>query len=426
MDYPKSGVEAKMDRHLHPRKWPHFMEKKHKTADQIYHSDKVLGQLYDMVERVNFVPKYELPFDNRILDAYELDESLLKQAIDIKEHYDAAVRRVMAQHSISTEFEVWSTFVLEHNREKGDYKFHEEIGGLAASIKDRFRKICCDEVGGTDFDKLGPFIAAMYTVTAREVTAAVAECHETKIVGGREVPRRKMDPKHMPLMSFPWIFASELGKIASGKTASRGESIVAQQGVQKRPYAKKPAASSLQSGQDNIETAEGVTRRGDLLILFDDVPETAAEDRNMTSDSDHAAMVERGIEGTLPDEQRRFPPLVEPMATHQDWAPQAEVLEMLEAVEPSDEDEDGVSGVEADESVETYILERTDAGEPVEDDLLDVADTGGISMAALFKRVNNVEEQEECEEENEDGEEEVQIEIDDKLSALEALVELAG
>jgi len=417
------------------------MEKKHKTPDKIYHSDKVLGQLYDMVERVNFVPQYELPFDNRVLEAYELDEDLLKQASEIKEHYDAAVRRVMAQHEVGTEFEVWSTFVLDHNREKGDYKFHEEIGGLASSIKDRFRKVCQDRAGGTDFDKLGPFVAAMYTVTAQEVTAAVAECHETKTVGGREVPKRKMDPKHMPLMSFPWIFHSELGKIANGMTAGRTDSILAQQGVQKRTHTKKATLSGIESGRDNIVTAEGVTRRGDLLILFDDVPETAAEVKSKALVDEHAAMVEQGIDGALPDEPRRFQSFVEPMATHQDWAPQAEVLEMLGSVQLSDEEEDDMGSMEADELAEETLPDDDfpdgklidddlpesgiEAEELVKDDPPSDTDPGGISMAELYKQVNSIVERDDDGADGDDEDEEkVQIEMDDKPSGLEALAQM--
>ena len=54
VDFPKSGVEVKIPRYLRPRKWPHFMEKKNKPAEAVYVSKKVLGQLYDMVELVNF------------------------------------------------------------------------------------------------------------------------------------------------------------------------------------------------------------------------------------------------------------------------------------------------------------------------------------------------------------------------------------
>jgi RNA-dependent RNA polymerase len=136
-----------MERELHPRKWPHFMEKKYKPAKDIYHSKKVLGQLYDMVERVAFIPEWTAPFDSRVLDAYRLEEVLLEKARNLKGQYDESIKRLMAQHAIRTEFEVWSAFVLDHNQEKKDYSIAEELGQLALAVKNRFRKDSIEAAG---------------------------------------------------------------------------------------------------------------------------------------------------------------------------------------------------------------------------------------------------------------------------------------
>ena len=103
-----------------------------KRSDQIYHSDKVLGQLFDQVERAGFEPAYTAPFDKRILDAFELDSPALEDAAALKKEYDSQVQRIMAQHAIKSEFEVWSTFVMEHNN-GNDFKFHEEIGRVSTT-----------------------------------------------------------------------------------------------------------------------------------------------------------------------------------------------------------------------------------------------------------------------------------------------------
>ncbi|KAL8679212.1 MAG: hypothetical protein Q9186_004509 [Xanthomendoza sp. 1 TL-2023] len=204
--YLKSGVPARMTRDLHPSKWPHFMEKKHKPRENIYQSRKVLGQLYDLVERVDFIPSYDAPFDRRILGAYKIEAQMLEDAKVVKRQYDAAVQRIMAQHGIGTEFEVWSTFVMSHSKASNDYKFHEEIGRLAMSLKDRFRALCYEKAGGSSFEVLGPFVAAMYTVTADEIGQAVAEARARGA---------HMMADNMPKMSFPWLFQSVLGKIAN-------------------------------------------------------------------------------------------------------------------------------------------------------------------------------------------------------------------
>ncbi|KAI9703299.1 MAG: hypothetical protein M1836_007865 [Candelina mexicana] len=269
VDYVKSGQPAHMPKELRVRRWPHFMEKQHIAKEQLYISGKVLGQLYDQVERIDFVPQLENPFDERILQAYHLDDEILKAASQIKEEYDAAIRRIMAQHEIQTEFEVWSTFVLSHAGQSKDYKFHEEIGQISGALKDRFSEACREKAGGKDFEKLGPFVAAMYSVTQEEMAYAVSQCRQKKIVGGREVPLRKMEAKSMPLMSFPWLFPSVLGKIANGVGRADGDPAAANAAAESQHRRlKKSAAAEGSTNEDLIETAEGVTHRGEVLELF--------------------------------------------------------------------------------------------------------------------------------------------------------------
>ena len=279
VDYVKTGQPAKMSPDLKPYKWPHFMEKIGKQQHQIYTSKKVLGQLYDQVERIDFVPAFAAPFDTRILRAYTLDESILQSAREIKEEYDAHMRRIMAQQEIKTEFEVWSTFVLQHSSTSNSFKYHEQIGEISMALKDQFRLICHERAGGKDYEHIGPFVAAMYEVTAREVTAAVEECHRMRIVGGEEKPLREMTPSTMPLTSFPWLFQDVLGKIAKKSPGKNVDalSIRGQIGTEasihqvkvKVPQPKRGrlGPSTLDPG-DYLKTSNGTTRPGELLELF--------------------------------------------------------------------------------------------------------------------------------------------------------------
>ncbi|KAL9600633.1 MAG: hypothetical protein Q9219_003066 [cf. Caloplaca sp. 3 TL-2023] len=209
VDYPKSGVPALMTRDLRPAKWPHFMEKPNRPRENIYHSKKVLGKLFDQVERVDFIPIFDSPFDTRILQAYSLERSMLYEAAVLKEQYDSAMRRIMAQHAIKTEFEVWSTFVMSHSKVTGDYKFHEEIGQISMTLKERFRVQCYAKAGGKDFQVLGRFVAAMYTVTKEEVCEAVQK------IKGRGEAAATITASSMPMVSFPWLFPGVLGRIAN-------------------------------------------------------------------------------------------------------------------------------------------------------------------------------------------------------------------
>lgn len=278
------------------------MERKN-PRDTIYQSKKILGQLYDMVERADFVPQYQNAPDERILRAYDLNDDILVQAAELKESYDAAIRRVMAQHSIRTEFEIWSTFVLEHNQGSKDYKFHEELGNISRSIRDHYRDKCIKKAGGRDFTKLGPFVAAMYTVTAQELAMAVGECAEKRDVNGMQIPIRIMDARHMPFISFPWLFYSELGKIAIGSSnkTSKSKDISRADGreleIQMRQKSRLRQAdntANIDLVKDELEVGEAVTHRGDLLELFDDaLSKSQTEDWNSALKSQDSHDFER-------------------------------------------------------------------------------------------------------------------------------------
>jgi RNA-dependent RNA polymerase len=270
VDFPKSGLPAEMDQELRPKKWPHFMEKKHMPDHKIYRSRKILGMLYDQVQLVDFTPQWENTFDKRVLEAFDLETTLLEKAAEMKSSYDEALRRLMAKHGIRTEFEAWSVFVLAHNHESRDYKFSEEFGRTMGALKTQFREMCREAAGVTsviNWARLGPFVAAMYTVTAQDMEIALRQCRETKTVGGRECPVLRMDPEHMPLISFPWLFPSELGKIATGNTARQLQPVQTHQGIPHRHKKHVDIACNAEATAGTVETAAGVTRYGELLNL---------------------------------------------------------------------------------------------------------------------------------------------------------------
>lgn len=203
VDYPKTGRPASIPNELRPRHYPHYMERKRGS----YRSHKILGQLYDGVTIADFSPAYDNLPDRRILRAFRCSEEHLQAARKIKLEYDTAVRRIMAQHDIKTEFEVWSTFALERNKNHGEFKFGEILSQSVDALKEQYRDICAERAGGPEADILEPFVAAMYTVTAEEMQIALREC-ESWIGGDGSVrqARRSKIPSQMPLLSFPWLF----------------------------------------------------------------------------------------------------------------------------------------------------------------------------------------------------------------------------
>ncbi|RVD90064.1 uncharacterized protein DFL_001045 [Arthrobotrys flagrans] len=200
VDFPKTGVHAKMRKDLRIRCWPHFFEKHIGTKKKFYVSHEILGQLYDAVEKVAFRPEEcakDLKFDDRILTAFnDIDQKHLNMARDLKVKYDAAVRRLMAQNDIKTEFEIWSTFALSHALIGSDYKFHEDMKEMRDGLMDRFDQEIRVEIRTEDEYTLGRFVAAMYQITNEEYTRAME------------------DGEPMPLISFPWVYDELLGKIA--------------------------------------------------------------------------------------------------------------------------------------------------------------------------------------------------------------------
>lgn len=264
VDYPKSGIPAIMDEALKPRKWPHFMEKRHKPANQIYHSKNILGMLYDQVQLVDFQPVWASSFDQRVLDAFEPEESLLERAAQIKAEYDEDLRRLMAKHGIETEFEAFTTFVLSHNQDTRDYKFAEEFGRTVGVLKAQYREVCIKASGATSIvdNRLEPFVAAMYSVTAEEMRNALNECDETNIAGDHPQPLRKMEAKEMPLMSFPWLFHTQVGKLAKRRAKPKSQPLQGKHRQEHRAMSIKNA-----EGPDPIEVEGDMTRFEEILKL---------------------------------------------------------------------------------------------------------------------------------------------------------------
>lgn len=298
VDYVKSGEAAQMPTRLRPRKWPHFMERNQKPKDFQYHSTKILGKIYDRVERVSFSPQYEQPFDKRILDSYELDDSILEIAREIKSQYDLGMRKIMNQQDIASEFEIWSTFVLSRPRVGSDYKIQEVIASLSDALKEQYRTICIDKAGGKEFNVLGPFVAAMYRVTKEELDKALSECSLTHIVDGQEEPVRKKDLKHMPLISFPWLFEKELGRIATGIDTYDGRGGLGLETLSLRDSGQRKrigAGSRLNYDDDVVIIESGdIVHRGEMLDLFQEKETTVFDKTNSaTEETIKSELIER-------------------------------------------------------------------------------------------------------------------------------------
>ncbi|KAF5665654.1 RNA-dependent RNA polymerase SAD-1 [Fusarium heterosporum] len=282
VDYPKTGDPAMLRRDQNPRKWPHFMEKKNS-----YRSKKALGVIFDKVihKAAEFTPIWDSPFDQRIIKKFELDNETLKTARKIKIKYDTSVRRLLSQHALKTEFELWTGFAMSKPPVGNGYKLQEELRSEYNHLRDQFINICVEAAGGRQFEKLEPFIAAMYTVTEEETKIALFEHHRGPINdAGTILQPRKLESKSMPLISFPWIFHPEMCRIATGGLVSPKPSSALTSKVVTRQFAvssemtedqastlvREPTTGGSELGPDiHSRPPDGtVVHRGEPLTIF--------------------------------------------------------------------------------------------------------------------------------------------------------------
>ncbi|GAM90356.1 hypothetical protein ANO11243_083990 [Dothideomycetidae sp. 11243] len=230
VDYCKTGVPAQMRDDLKVDKYPHWAGK---PDFRSYFSTKVLGLLYNKVEKVEFDtnPKgYCNAFDKYILGAFEAPTDLFSKLRELKDEYDEDMYRIMAQYGIETEFEVYSSFVMTHNREIKDYKFAEEMGRLMNTLRYHYRDLCLEMAGlqghHPDMKRLGALVVAVYKVTEQESKEYVIRQSSDYEASQRE---------RTPLISFPWVFLEELLGVAqmarSPDKPSLAEAMTANRGA---------------------------------------------------------------------------------------------------------------------------------------------------------------------------------------------------
>ena len=268
VDYNKTGGHAVMHRDLSPKLWPHFMEKRFKRKECIYHSVKILGQLYDNVIAPNFVPNLAMPFDSRILKSSlaATSEFYMDFAKELKVEWDMNMRQVMAQYEIDTEFEVWSTFVLRHGFVLKDFKMQEDLGKIVGNMRRGFRQACYDKAGA---DHIASLVLAMYRVTEKQMSSALKAQQEEKLLR-EDLSKVDINSTELPFITFPWVFPEVLGDIAMGKRqASEAEAagVRAPDPIHTGPIFDWAQIQKIVEGmQDNITTKPIVDQISDSTI----------------------------------------------------------------------------------------------------------------------------------------------------------------
>ncbi|KAK4124956.1 RdRP-domain-containing protein [Parathielavia appendiculata] len=254
VDYVKTGVAAQWNKKLDPR-------------NNSYRSTGILGKLYDMADKTVFDNRenYTLPFDDCILKRYQPDQTMLKEARKLKTQYDIAIRRVMGSSKSGPSLKFGT-----------DYKVQEKVGREAAGLRKQFRDLCLKVAEEQNFERL-KFLAAMYRVTWEETRIALYEARQRHILPDEKVGKSRVTGRSMPLISFPWLFPDDLGRIALGaeKLSSVSEFAIGTDPQSEKPRAqvgKGPARLETELDlvrMDYTRTGDGQSiHRGEILHLF--------------------------------------------------------------------------------------------------------------------------------------------------------------
>jgi RNA-dependent RNA polymerase len=147
VDFAKNGVSAeRLTSDLRPSKYPHFMENKFKSS---YHSDTILGQLYDEVKRFeenitmnknqNTVSTFSFPYNILVING---SDAFMKAASISKNEYDLELKRVMRQYGIQNEAELVSGYILkfttkQYTKQAKTFELRNEISHAVKMIQDK-------------------------------------------------------------------------------------------------------------------------------------------------------------------------------------------------------------------------------------------------------------------------------------------------
>jgi RNA-dependent RNA polymerase len=142
VDFPKTGIPAKIDRSLRVKQFPDFMEKKDRPS---YKSPHVLGQIYRGIHysQSSFPVRklYPHPFFR-----YPGFENYISDAIKAKQMYDIEIATLMNYHGVHTEVEAVTGYILKlYNNRRKEFDIRQTMLEQVRSIRKAYRDIFLSE-----------------------------------------------------------------------------------------------------------------------------------------------------------------------------------------------------------------------------------------------------------------------------------------
>lgn len=212
VDFAKSGVACKMQAKYHPKRYPDFMQK---TKTRSFRSETAVGKIFRYAarfQRESGRPATYNPIMNTVYDPCmklpRFKTEYLNVAEEVKKHYDNDLRSIMTRFDISTEYEVYTAFILFKDdlaKTVNEYGLREEVSFQFDLLKKKYTQEYLEKCALSNqsaFDsseyeeRINSAVAATYDVTYDQRVKSVGN-------GTTEV-----------LISFPYLFSSRLCQLS--------------------------------------------------------------------------------------------------------------------------------------------------------------------------------------------------------------------
>lgn len=215
VDFPKTGVPARMNRELKPNYYPHFMVKPDKV---MYKSRQVLGQLFDQVDVV-FAREIraESPDRPSVLDMSLIVEGYrmhLVEARKWRDDYNFQLRAIMNKYGIKSEREAITGDVLKVSRRQRKKSLTDtrcQIRNEVRELTRRFRKAFGEQLNTESLDS-----SEKRKLRLRKASAWYYVTYSTEEMKS-ERKNSTTKWKGRSLISFPWILHEELCELKGMK-----------------------------------------------------------------------------------------------------------------------------------------------------------------------------------------------------------------
>ncbi|XP_056022215.1 uncharacterized protein LOC125649621 [Ostrea edulis] len=218
VDFPKTGIPAKMNKDLKVDNYPDFMQKTDKPQ---YMSKKVLGKLFRQCRALEQAQTRKMDKQN-IIRNLRIDEDFIligwekyeEDAVITRNSYNDKLKQLLTLYGIENETEVISGIIRRLRPNRGclnneKYEIGQIVKAKMSVVRKRTRERFFQEFGGEsniDLEHIG-----------KEVLLKASAWYQITYHQSPDNPE--------PLLSFPWVIADVLALLKGDKLQKRTETI---------------------------------------------------------------------------------------------------------------------------------------------------------------------------------------------------------